>query len=79
MKVIPDFKAMTIIPFLHQNISPGSTVYTDGLKSFESLTQAGFKHIARTQPTGRESTEYEQIRGSKDLNRNLLGLAEPTR
>ena len=33
MKVIPDFKAMTIIPFLHQNISPGSTVYTDGLKS----------------------------------------------
>jgi len=57
MSVIPDFKAMTIIPFLHQNISPGSTVYTDGLKSFESLTRAGFKYIARTQPTGRESTE----------------------
>jgi transposase-like protein len=50
MKVIPDFKAKTIIPFLTQNVSPGSTIYTDGLKSFEGLPEAGFKHIARTQP-----------------------------
>ena len=50
MKVISDFKAKTIIPFLHQNVSPGSTIYTDGLKSFGGLTEAGFKHIARTQP-----------------------------
>jgi len=146
MKAIPDFKAKTIIPFLHQNVSPGATIYTDGLKSFEGLTEAGFQHIARTQPlrselrkgaksavpladraignlqqwligtyhgvskpqlqvyldefvfrhnrrqtpaaafqtllglgTGRESTEYEQIRGARDLNRNLLGFAESTR
>lgn len=145
MKVIPDFKAKTIIPFLHQNVSPGSTIYTDGLKSFDGLTDAGFKHIARTQPlrselrkgaksavpladraignlqqwligtyhgvskpqlqvyldefvfrhnrrktpaaafqtllglgTAREPTEYEEIRGAKDLNRNMLGLAEST-
>lgn len=50
MKVISDFKAKTIIPFLTQNVSPGSTIYTDGLKSFEGLPEAGFKHIARTQP-----------------------------
>jgi transposase-like protein len=50
MKVIPDFKAKTIVPFLHQNVSPGSTIYTDGLKSFANLGEAGFKHIARTQP-----------------------------
>src|SRR6516225_8005898 len=141
MKVIPDFKAKTIIPFLHQNVSPGSTIYTDGLKSFEGLTEAGFKHIARTQPlrpalrkgaksavpladraignlqqwligtyhgvskpqlqvyldefvfrhnrrktpaaafqtllglgTGRESTEYEQIRGAKDLKTQSIAL-----
>lgn len=146
MKVIPDFKAKTIIPFLHQNVSPGATLYTDGLKSFEGLTEAGFKHIARSQPlrselrkgaqsavpladraignlqqwligtyhgvskpqlqvyldefvfrhnrrktpaaafqtllglgSGRKSTEYKQIRGAKDLNRNILGLAESTR
>ena len=50
MRVIPDFKAQTVIPFLHRNVSPGSTIYTDGLKSFEGLSEAGFKHIARTQP-----------------------------
>ena len=50
MKMIQDFKGKTIISFLNQNISPGSTIYTDGLKSFDGLTNAGFKHIARTQP-----------------------------
>jgi transposase-like protein len=50
LKVIPDFKGKTIISFLNRNVSPGSTIYTDGLKSFEGLTDAGFKHIARTQP-----------------------------
>jgi transposase-like protein len=141
MKVIPDFRSKTILPFLHLNVSPGSTIYTDGLQSFEGLTEAGFKHIARTQPlrsalrkgaksavpladrtignlqqwligtyhgvskpqlqvyldefvfrhnrrktpaaafqtllglgTGRESTEYEQIRGAKDLKTQPIGV-----
>jgi len=50
MKVIPDFKATTIIPFLTQNVTPGSTIYTDGLKSFAGVSEAGFKHVARNQP-----------------------------
>jgi transposase-like protein len=50
MRVIPDFKAKTIIPFLIQNVSLRSTIYTDGLKSFEGLREAGFKHIARAEP-----------------------------
>lgn len=50
MKVIPDFKAKTIVPFLTQNIASGSTIYTDGLKSFDGLSEAGFKHIPRIQP-----------------------------
>jgi transposase-like protein len=50
MKVIPDFKANTIIPILTQNIAAGSTIYTDGLKSFAGLTEAGFEHIIRIQP-----------------------------
>ena len=145
MRVIPDFKAATIIPFLTQNVAPGSTIYTDGLKSFVGLSEAGFKHVARNQPlrselrkgaksavpladraignlqqwligtyhgvskaqlqvyldefifrhnrrktpaaafqtllgfgTGRKSTEYEKIRGARDLNPNLLGPAEAT-
>ena len=50
MSVIPDFKAATIVPFLTQNIAPGSTIYTDGLKSFSGLSEAGFKHVVRKQP-----------------------------
>jgi len=50
MSVIPNFKAATIIPFLTQNVAAGSTIYTDGLKSFAGLSEAGFKHVARNQP-----------------------------
>lgn len=37
MAVIPDFKRATLIGFLKQNVALGSTVYTDGLKSFTGL------------------------------------------
>ena len=50
MSVISDFKASTILRFLTQNVAPGSTIYTDGLKSFAGLADAGFKHVARIQP-----------------------------
>jgi transposase-like protein len=140
MSVIPDFKASTILSFLTQNVALGSTLYTDGLKSFAGLAEAGFKHVARNQPlrselrkgaksavpladraignlqqwligtyhgvskaqlqvyldefvfrhnrrktpaaafqtllglgTGRKSTEYEQIRGARDLKPQPIG------
>jgi len=57
MAVIPDFKAATIIPFLTRNVEPGSTIHTDGLKSFAGLTEAGYKHVARTQPPSFGVTE----------------------
>ena len=50
MSVIPDFKAATIMKFLTQNVAPGSIIYTDGLKSFAGLLEAGFKHVIRNQP-----------------------------
>ena len=54
------------------------------------LDEFVFRHNRRKTPaaafqtllglgTGRESTQYEQIRGAKDLNRNPLGYAESTR
>src|SRR5438309_5619208 len=146
MAVIPDFKSTTLSAFLKQNLAPGTTVYTDGLKTFTGLHEAGFKHVPRSQPlraelrkgatsvvpladraignlqqwligtyhgvsrdqlqiyldefvfrhnrrktptaafqtllglgTGRKSTEYEQIRGARDLIPNPLGVAEATR
>ena len=50
MAVIPDFKGPTVTAFLKQNLAPGSTLYTDGLKSFTGLAEAGFKHVPRNQP-----------------------------
>jgi transposase-like protein len=50
MAVIPDFKNTTLIAFLKQNVASGTTVYTDGLKTFTGLREAGFKHVTRSQP-----------------------------
>ena len=50
MAVIPDFKGATVTAFLKQNLALGSTLYTDGLKSFTGLQEAGFKHVPRNQP-----------------------------
>ena len=54
MAVIPDVKGVTVMAFLKNNVAPGSTVYTDGLKSFTGLQQAGFRHVSRTQPLAGE-------------------------
>jgi transposase-like protein len=49
MAVIPDFKATTLSAFIKENVAQGSTIYTDGLKSF-TLKESGFNHIPREQP-----------------------------
>ena len=51
MAVIPDFKQTTMLAFVQQHVAPGSTIYTDGLKSYGGLQAADVRHIARTQPT----------------------------
>jgi transposase-like protein len=50
MAAIPDFKRTTLTAFLRQNVTLGSTIYTDGLKSFSGLQEVGFHHV-QTQPT----------------------------
>jgi transposase-like protein len=50
MAVIPD-RATTLLAFLKEHVAPGSTVYTDGLKSYVGLKEAGYQHVARIQPT----------------------------
>jgi transposase-like protein len=50
MAVIPDFKRATLLAFLKENVALGSTVYTDGLKTFAGLQEAGFQHVPRPQP-----------------------------
>ena len=43
LAVIPDVEAATLTAFLTQNVAPGSTVYTDGLKSFTGLGALGLR------------------------------------
>lgn len=50
MAVIPDFQKATITKFLSHNVATGSTIHTDGLKSFAGLEEVGFKHVPRPQP-----------------------------
>lgn len=50
MEVIPDFSATTMLEFARRNLALGATVYTDGLKSFSGLAEAGYTHVPRSQP-----------------------------
>jgi len=50
MAVVPNFKQTTMVDFVTHHVTRGSTVYTDGLKGFESLQAAGVTHVRRTQP-----------------------------
>jgi hypothetical protein len=70
-----------LIDTYHRVSKPQLQVYLD---------EFVFRHNRRKTPaaafqtllglgSGRESTEYGQTRGAKDLDRNLLGLAESTR
>jgi transposase-like protein len=79
MTVIPDFKSGTLIAFLKQNLTPGSTVYTDGLKSFTGLQEAGFQHVPRSPPlridlrTGAKSIVPLADRAIGNLQQWLIG------
>src|SRR5204862_1833135 len=60
MAVIPDVKGVTVMAFLKNNVAPGSTVYTDGLKSFTGLQQAGFQaRIPHSTASGRVTQRRE--------------------
>lgn len=51
MEVIQDFKTATLLAFLRKHVSRGTTVYTDGLKSYSGLEAAGYPHVPRIQPS----------------------------
>src|SRR5947209_5533075 len=43
----PGFQKLNSLAFLKRNVEPGSIVFTDGLKSFTGLHDAGYKHVPR--------------------------------
>jgi transposase-like protein len=76
MAVVRDSSAASLVPFVRQSIAPGSTVITDGLPSYLSLTQAGYKHRQKViQGSGKEAdTLLPRVhRVASLLKRWLLG------
>jgi transposase-like protein len=79
MAVIPDFKSTTLRNFLKQNVASGSTVHTDGLKSFTGLEEVGLAHVPRTQPLqtdlrkGMQSVVPRADRAIGNLQQWLIG------
>ena len=43
-KVVPDVKRRTLEPIIRENVEEGSTVHTHELRSYLSLTKAGYTH-----------------------------------
>ena len=68
--VIPDFKAVRIRSFLTQNVTAGSTIYTDGLKSFSGLLEAGFLSMSfATNLSGRNCEKAQNPRSRWRIER----------
>jgi len=54
MAVASDFTQTTMSDFVTHHVTPGATVYTDGLKGFAGLEATGVTHVPRTQPPRRD-------------------------
>ena len=61
-KVVPDVKRKTLLPIVQENVEPGSTIYSDELKSYATLAGAGYDHNSVNHGAG------EYVRGSCHVN-----------
>lgn len=57
--VIPDVKRTTLWPLIQANVLPGSTIHTDELRSYHSISLRGFRH----QTVNHEAGEYVSAYG----------------
>ena len=49
MAALPDMKDATVLGFVQRHIASGATLYTDAYTSFDRLSAAGVRHVARRQ------------------------------
>ena len=61
-KVVPNVRKRTLEPVINENVEPGSTVHTDELRSYLSLTAAGYTHETVNHSAG------EYVRGDCHVN-----------
>lgn len=43
-RVVPDVRKHSLMPVVQQHVLPGTNVHTDGLRSYASLGQCGYRH-----------------------------------
>jgi transposase-like protein len=51
---IPDASSSSLIPFIRQNVEPGSTVISDGWSGYHPVQDNGFGHIVKVMAQGKE-------------------------
>ena len=61
-KVVPNVKRRTLEPVIRENVTAGSTIHTDDLRSYLRLPAAGYKHAIVNHSTG------EYVRGNCHVN-----------
>jgi len=54
-RLIPDASAESLIPFIEDNIKPGSVVVTDGWKGYSSLHNSEYSHVVKNIANSEES------------------------
>jgi transposase-like protein len=79
MSVASNCRQTTMRDFVTRHVTPGTTVYTDGLKGFQGLDAAGVTHVPRIQPlrselrTGTPSVVPLADRAIGNLQQWLIG------
>ena len=72
MKVIENAKKSTLMPFVRENVEPGSEVITDGWKGYSSLPEEGFTHTVKVMKRDKNALPHVHLIISL-LKRWLLG------
>ena len=76
MRMIPDFSAASLHPFVEACVEPGSCIHTDGWAGYTGLERKGYQHQVtklRNQPKDASRLMPRVHRGASLLKRWLLG------
>jgi len=71
MKVIPDVKAMSLAPFVVENVDPDATVATDGWPGFNEIERLGYRRERHVSKGPRNSPFHPVLDGVHLMISNL--------
>ncbi len=70
-KVVPNVKRKTLQPIIKDNIEKGSTVHTDELPSYSTLSDCGYKHQTVNHGAGEYVRDNVHVNGLEGYWSNL--------